>query len=161
MTPFLLYIARASLYLALFYAFFLLVMRRTSLFRFNRIALLAGTAVCHLLPLLRLRTVILSEVAIPVSPETMEAVGEPVGASAPPFPWLPVLYAAGVLAVLALCLVSVIRTRRIIRSGTQQPCEGCRLTLVEGDLPSFSWGRQVVMSRSDYEKYPAILAHEL
>ena len=161
MTPFLLYIARASLYLALFYAFFLLVMRRTSLFRFNRIALLAGTVVCHLLPFLRLRTVILPEVAIPVSPESLEAVGEPVGASAPPFPWLPVLYAAGVLAILVLCLLSAVRTRRIIRSGVQQPCEGCRLTLVERDLPSFSWGRRVVMSRSDYEKYPAILAHEL
>ena len=46
MTPFLLYIARASLYLALFYAFFLLVMRRTSLFRFNRIVLLLGTVLC-------------------------------------------------------------------------------------------------------------------
>ena len=161
MTPFLLYIARASLYLALFYAFYLLVMRRTSLFRFNRIALLLGTVVCHLLPLLRLRTVILPQVAIPVSPETLEATGVPVGASAPPFPWLPVLYAGGVLTILVLCLLSAVRTRRIIRSGVQQPCEGCRLTLVERDLPSFSWGRRVVMSRSDYEKYPAILAHEL
>ena len=44
MTPFLLYMARASLYLAIFYAFYLLVMRRTSLFRFNRAALLLGTA---------------------------------------------------------------------------------------------------------------------
>ena len=57
MTPAILYIARASLYLAIFYAFYLLVMRKTSLFRFNRVVLLAGTLVCHLLPLLRLRTV--------------------------------------------------------------------------------------------------------
>ena len=160
MTPFLLYIARASLYLALFYAFFLLVMRRTSLFRFNRIALLAGTVICHLLPLLRLRTVILPE-SFPVSAGTLEMAGEPAGGSAAPFPWLSVLYAAGVAAILALCLVSVVRTSRIIRSGTQQPCEGCRLTLLERDVPSFSWGRRVVMSRGDYEKYPAILAHEL
>ena len=55
MTPFLLYLLRASLYLAIFYAFYLLVMRRTTLFRFNRIALLLGTVLCHLLPLLRLR----------------------------------------------------------------------------------------------------------
>ena len=61
MTPFLLYLLRASLYLAIFYAFYLLVMRRTSLFRFNRIALLVGTVICHLLPLLRLRTVIRPE----------------------------------------------------------------------------------------------------
>ena len=55
MTPFLLYIGRSSLYLAVFYAFFLLVMRRTSLFRFNRIMLLAGTAGCFVLPFIRLR----------------------------------------------------------------------------------------------------------
>ena len=160
MTPFLLYLLRASLYLALFYAFFLLVMRRTSLFRFNRAALLAGTVICHLLPLLPLRTVIIPEISIPVSPETLEAATEPAGASAPPFPWLLALYAAGVLAVLLLCLISIARTRRIIRSGTQVPCEGSRLTLTEREIPSFSWGRRIVMSRNDYEHYPAILAHE-
>ena len=133
MTPFLLYIARASLYLALFYAFYLLVMRRTSLFRFNRIALLLGTVVCHLLPLLRLRTVILPQVAMPVSPETLEAVGEPVGASAPPFPWLPVLYAAGVLTILVLCLLSAVRTRRVIRSASR-PYSGI-LTQAGKDRP--------------------------
>ena len=55
MIPFLLYIARSSLYLALFYAFFLLVMRRTTFFRLNRIILLGGTLACFLLPVLRLR----------------------------------------------------------------------------------------------------------
>ncbi|MBQ6244525.1 MAG: M56 family metallopeptidase [Bacteroidales bacterium] len=161
MTPSLLYLGRASLYLAIFYAFYLLVMRRTTLFRFNRIALLSGTVACHLLPALRLRTVFLAETAVPVSTGTLEALGEPVGTSAPPFPWLTALYLAGVAAVLLLCLLSVLRTRRIIRSGTPQPCEGCRLTLVDRDVPSFSWGRRVVMSRTDYEHYPAILSHEL
>ena len=160
MTPFLLYLLRASLYLALFYAFFLLVMRRTSLFRFNRAALLAGTVICHLLPLLPLRTVIIPEITIPVSPETLAAVTEPAGASAPPFPWLSVLYAAGLLAVLLLCLFSIARTRRVIRSGITRKLDGCRLTLTERDIPSFSWGRRIVMSRADYERYPAILAHE-
>ena len=161
MTPFLLYLLRASLYLAIFYAFYLLVMRRTTLFRFNRIALLLGTVLCHLLPLLRLRVVILPEVSFPVSAETLAAVGDPAGASASPFPWLMAVYAAGLLAVLALCLTSAARTVRLIRRGTSLPCEGCRLTLLEQDLPSFSWGRHVVMSRADYERYPAILAHEL
>ena len=159
MTPFLLYLLRASLYLAIFYAFYLLVMRRTSLFRFNRIALLSGTVICHLLPLLRLRTVLLPE-TVSVQIGELEMVGNPAGASAP-FPWIPLIYAAGVLAIVTLSLVSIARTRKIIRSGTQQPLDGCRLTLVDRDIPSFSWGRNVVMSRSDYEKYPAILGHEL
>ena len=59
--PFLLYIGRASLYLAIFYAFFLLVMRKTSFFRFNRAALLFGTVACHVLPLIRLRTDIVTK----------------------------------------------------------------------------------------------------
>ena len=160
MTPFLLYLLRASLYLAIFYAFYLLVMRRTSLFRFNRIALLVGTVVCHLLPLLPLRTVIIPD-SISVAVGTLEMVDEPVGASAAPFPWLQVIYAAGVAALLVLSLVSAFRTRSIIRSGDTQPLDDCRLTLVDRDIPSFSWAHHIVMSRSDHEKYPAILSHEL
>ena len=160
MTPFLLYLGRASLYLALFYAFYLLVMRRTSLFRSNRAALLLGTALCHLLPTLRLRTVVLPAVAPMTAEAAAQGATSPAPAAAAPFPWLTVLYLTGTAAVLLLCLLSALRTLRIIRGGTSVPCEGCRLTLVDRDIPSFSWGRRVVMSRSDYERYPAILAHE-
>jgi len=152
--------ARASLYLALFYAFYLLVMRRTSLFRFNRAALLLGTALCHLLPTLRLRTVVLPAVAPMTADAPVQGAVSPVSAAAAQFPWLTVLYLAGAAAVLLLCLLSVLRTLRILRTGTAVPCEGCRLTLVDREISSFSWGRRVVMSRSDYARYPAILAHE-
>ena len=161
MTPALLYIARASLYLAIFYAFYLLVMRKTSLFRFNRVVLLAGTLVCHLLPLLRLRTVIIPDLSTIQVGELQMISAEAEEAAAAPFPWLLAFYLAGAIAVVAASLISIARTRRIIRSGFQEPCEGCRLTLVDRDVPSFSWGRKVVMSRQDYEKYPAILRHEL
>jgi TonB family protein len=161
MTPALLYIARASLYLAIFYAFYLLIMRKTSLFRFNRVVLLVGTVVCHLLPLLRLRTVIVPDFSsIQVGELQMVGVGAEEAAAAH-FPWLLALYLAGAASVVAASLLSIARTRRIIRSGSPEPCEGCRLTLVDRDVPSFSWGRMVVMSRQDYEKYPAILRHEL
>ena len=96
MTPFLLYIGRSSLYLALFYAFFLLVMRRTTFFRLNRILLLAGTLVCFLLPLLRLRTV---EVPLLQIGPLTEAASEPALTAGPsaasPFPYLELLYAIG------------------------------------------------------------------
>lgn len=160
MTPFLLYMARASLYLAIFYAFYLLVMRRTSLFRFNRAALLLGTVLCHLLPLLRLRTVELPATEPMTAELPAREAAVPVSAAAAPFPWLTVLYLTGIAAVLLLCLLSALRMLRLIRQGTPEPCEGCRLTLVDRDIPSFSWGRRIVMSRPDYEKHPAILAHE-
>ncbi len=159
-TPFLLYIGRASLYLAIFYAFFLLVMRKTSFFRFNRAVLLIGTVVCHVLPLPRLRTVIVNGAG-----EATAQAGEPVmvgvGAQGAAFGWPTGLYLAGVAAVAALVLMSVIRTLRLIRGGETRECDGYRLTLVDRDVPSFSWCRHIVMARADYEKYPAILRHEL
>jgi TonB family protein len=160
MTPFLLYIGRSSLYLALFYAFFLLVMRRTTFFRLNRILLLAGTVVCFLLPLLRLRTV---EVPLlMVGPLTEVASESDMGPSAAsPFPYLEVLYWAGLLAVLGWTAVAMVRMYRTIRKGTVQRLEdGTKLVLLEGDIPSFSWGRTIVMSRKDAEANPVILQHE-
>ena len=162
MTPLLMHIARGGLYLGLFYAFYLLVMRRTTFFRLNRAVLLAGSFLCLLLPAIRLRT---ATAAAAASELTMAAVGaEPAGeALKAVFPWketLLALYLAGAAATLALYLVSALRMRRLIRSGESTAAEGCRLVLLDGDVPSFSWGRTVVMSRRDQQENPAILTHE-
>ena len=162
MGDFMFYIGRSSLYLAIFYAFFLLVMRRTSLFRFNRIALLAGSAACFVLPLVRLRTV---SHAAGAAAGPLEAVAagapEPLAAAAPVGgSWPLLLYVAGAAAVLSFTVVSSLRLRRIIRSGSRQQVQGIRLTLLDSAAPSFSWGRNIVMSRRDYESNPAIFTHE-
>ena len=162
MTPFLLYIGRSSLYLALFYAFFLLVMRKTTFFRLNRILLLAGTVTCFLLPMLRLRTV---EVPFLMAGPLTEAASEPgltAGPSAAsPFPYLELLYILGFLAVLAWTVAAMVRMYRTIRKGAATRLEdGIRLVLTEADIPSFSWGRTIVMSRKDAETNPAIRLHE-
>ena len=162
MTPFLLYIGRSSLYLALFYAFFLLVMRRTTFFRLNRILLLAGTVACFLLPMLRLRTV---EVPFLMAGPLTEAASEPALTAGPsaasPFPYLELLYAIGFLAVLGWTAVAMVRMYRTIRKGAATRLEGgIRLVLTEADIPSFSWGRTIVMSRKDAEQNPVIRLHE-
>ncbi len=162
MTPFLLYIGRSSLYLALFYAFFLLVMRRTTFFRLNRILLLAGTLVCFLLPLLRLRTV---EVPFLMVGPLTETASEPALTAGPsaasPFPYLELLYAIGFLAVLGWTAVAMVRMYRTIRKGAATRLDdGTRLVLTEADVPSFSWGRTIVMSRKDAETNPVIRLHE-
>ena len=162
MTPFLLYIGRSSLYLALFYAFFLLVMRRTTFFRLNRILLLAGTLVCFLLPMLRLRTV---EVPFLMAGPLTEAASEPALTDGPsaasPVPYLELLYAIGFLAVLGWTAIAMVRMYRTIRKGAATRLEdGTRLVLTEADIPSFSWGRTIVMSRKDAEKNPVIRLHE-
>ena len=162
MTPFLLYIGRSSLYLALFYAFFLLVMRRTTFFRLNRILLLAGTVACFLLPLLRLRTV---EVPLLMVGPLTEAASEPALTAGPsaasPFPYLELLYILGFLAVLGWTAVAMVRMYRTIRKGAATRLDsGIWLILTEADIPSFSWGRTIVMSRKDSEQNPVIRLHE-
>ena len=162
MTQFLLYLVRAGLYLGLFYAFYLLVMRRTTFFRFNRVLLLAGSYLCLLLPFIPLRTVSASALS---SELTMTGVGaadisRELSAS---FPWKEVLlalYLAGALVTLALCLLSAWKMGRLIRRGESTPMEGCTLVLLEGEISSFSWGRKVVMSRKDLRENPAIFTHE-
>ena len=162
MTPLLLYIGRSSLYLALFYAFFLLVMRRTTFFRLNRILLLAGTIACFLLPLLRIRTVVLP--LLMAGPLT-EAASEPALTAGPsaasPFPYLELLYIIGFLAVLGWTAVAMVRMYRTIRTGAVTRLDdGTKLVLTEADIPSFSWGRTIVMSRKDAEANPVIRLHE-
>jgi len=164
MGEFLLYIGRSSLYLAVFYAFFLLVMRRTSLFSFNRIVLLVGTAVCFVLPLVRLRTAAPETAAgqalAAAGPLTgVGAAAEPLGAAGPALPLL-LLYVAGAVAVLAVTARSALRLARIIRTGQTTQEDGYRLTIVDTGVHSFSWGRHIVMSRADLESSPAILTHE-
>ena len=162
MTPFLLYIGRAGLYLGLFYAFYLLVMRRTTFFRLNRVLLLAGSYLCLLLPFIPLRTVSASALSSELTMTGVGAADVPRELSAS-FPWkeaLLVLYLAGALVTLALCLLSAWKMGRLIRRGESTPMEGCTLVLLEGEISSFSWGRKVVMSRKDLRENPAIFTHE-
>lgn len=162
MTPFLLYVARCGLYLGLFYTFYLLVMRRTTFFRLNRALLLAGSYLCLLLPLIRLRTVTETRVA---STLTMVGSGAETASQAAlaGFPWKSVLLAlflAGSLATLVLYILSAVRMGRLIKQGEPSEQDGCTLILLEEDIPSFSWGRMVVMSRKDILENPAIFTHE-
>ena len=163
MTAFLFYIGRAGLYLALFYVFYLLVMRRTTFFRLNRVLLLAGSYLCLVLPFIRLRGE--TATVVEVYGLTMVAVGgEPTGASSFVFPWREVLlalYIAGAVVTAVLFLVSFRKMGRLIRSGEAVSQDGCRLVLLEPVVPSFSWGRTVVMSRKDLEENPAIYTHEM
>ena len=164
MTSFLLYIARAGLYLGLFYAFYLLVMRRTTFFRLNRALLLCGSFLCLMLPFFRLRSVVTAGLASELSMAAAgaEAAEEAVQAA---FPWKEVLlaiYAAGALATLTLYALSAWKIRRAMRRGeSTRMDDGCRLIVLDEDVPSFSWGRRIVMSRKDLVENPAIFTHEM
>ena len=162
MTAFLLYIARAGLYLGLFYAFYLLVMRRTTFFRLNRALLLAGSYLCLLLPLVRLRTVNVAAVASNLTMVAVETEPSDQVMNAT-FSWkeaLLALYILGAAVTLALYLISAWKMHRVVQSGEVTEQEGCRLIVLEQDAPSFSWGRKVVINRKDLQENPAIFTHE-
>ena len=171
MNAFLLYLLKSTLLLAVFDAFFLLVMRRTEHFRFNRIVLLAGSAVCLLLPLVRLHVAgatVYSRYLEPVVIGAAQAVEPGIAAGpvqgAAGFSWLSVLlvvYATGALVTLAFYLRSYGRMFHLLHRTPGERHAGYTLHLLAQDTPSFSWLRHIVLSRSDFERYPAILTHEL
>lgn len=163
MTTILLYIVRGGFYLGLFYAFFLLVMRRTKLFRLNRTLLLVGSYLCLLLPAIRIRTV---DVNVAVTGITMIAAGaEPIGQTLPPvslyWKFLMGIYCSGAIVTFILYLANAWKMGKLIRRGQSIEQDGCQLILLEESIPSFSWGRMVVMCRKDFQDNSAIYTHEL
>lgn len=165
------WILKTALLLAGFYSFFLLFMRKTTFFRFNRVILLTGTVLCLLLPLVRINVELSGPLTeyLPVRivlPEMV--VSEGIGAEEAGFDWMRLLYcvyAAGCAAALAVFAVSLGRVRGLIRryKGVRYCYDGDRcavLHVVENDMPSFSFMNHVVISRSDFESHSEILIHE-
>ena len=168
MAGFLTYLLRGALYLLVFLTFFLLVLRRSGAFRFNRFVLLGGTVVCLLLPLLHIEIngpTLYSELADRLSTSAGTGNGEAIASTGVPKASrtrvVLLLYVAGAVSVLAAEARSYLRMFRLLRRTPYELQEGCRLYLLDGDVPSFSWMHNILMSRSDYENLPAILTHEL
>ena len=168
MNSFLIYILKCTLLLAVFDAFFLLVMRRSGWFRFNRITLLAGSTACLLLPLIPFRvnratlySTWLEPVVVAAGDQAEPAVA--ATASGLSFSWQAVvlaLYLLGALVALVFYLRSYGLMFRLLRRTPSERRDRYVLHLVDRVIPSFSWMRHIVIARSDYERYPAILTHE-
>ena len=168
MSALLVYLLKATVLLSVFLAFFLLVMRRSGHFRFNRFMLLGGSALCLLLPLLHFRVgrpTLYSAWLEPVIVTSGEGGAPDVAASAGglTLSWQAVIFAAyliGALVTLGYYLYSYGRMFRLLRRTPAERCDGVLLHLVPYETPSFSWMRHIVMNREDYTRHPAILMHE-
>ena len=161
MTEFLLYMLRSGLYLGVFYAFYLLVMRRTTFFRLNRLALLLGSALCALLPLLRVRSAPLVAAAGPLSIiGTGDAAQAPTAAS---FSWSALflaLYISCACAVAGYTAISAMQLHRRVAGGTKTRIQGFKTVILALDIPSFTFGKTIFIGHRDLEENPAIFAHE-
>ena len=163
MENFLLYILRSGLYIGIFYAFFLLVMRKTTFFRLNRILLLAGTVICLVLPLLRVRTEINLIAVGPMSAGEISGEASEAVATAAGFSWGPVLavaFFAGTAIAVVCAVLSIARMFRITRGGERTIIDGFRTIITASCQPSFSFARTIVIGREDLESNPAIFTHE-
>jgi TonB family protein len=158
------YIITTTIYLSVFYLFTAVMMRKTTFFRFNRIMFLAGTVACMCLPFLE----------IPIPTEIMTELNETVVVGFGISDWLPseaikdgtginiplAIYLMGVCMTIILTVISYYRMLKLIHSIYPEVRDGLKIRIVEHEIASFSWGRNIVISRSDYEENPEILKHE-
>ena len=170
MNELILYIIKATLYISVFQSFYLLVMRKTTFFRLNRIVFLAGTFLCLALPFVKIHMPVESAVISPIalieeaiSTEPMSLPAAVVGAEAP-VNWsrlmIIAIFLSGALVSFMVTAVSYIRMCIMIRSVKPETIAQTLIRVIEEDIPSFSWGRHIVIGRKDLKENPAILTHE-
>ena len=179
MSYFLIYLIKSTVYLGLFYAFFLVAMRSTTFFRFNRVMLLLGTVVCMLLPCYTITVNEVEGIQLPMQildemlvlkttdePIETSAIELPLQETAPTTstPFLPIIllgiYFIGMLAYWFMVIRSFIEVWKMIASHPKQWKDGCWLVIIPEKIPSFSWSNYIVISEEDYRNYPQVLVHE-
>ena len=179
MSYFLIYLIKSTVYLGLFYAFFLMAMRSTTFFRFNRVMLLLGTVVCMLLPCYTITVNEVEGIQLPMQildemlvlkttdePIETSAIELPLQETAPTTstPFLPIvllgIYFIGMLAYWFMVIRSFIEVWKMIASHPKQWKDGCWLVIIPEKIPSFSWSNYIVISEEDYRNYPQVLVHE-
>ena len=170
MNELILYIIKSTLYISVFQSFYLLVMRKTTFFRLNRIVFIAGTFISLALPFVKIRMPVESAVISPIalieeaiSSEPMTLPAAMVGAEVPvnwPRLIISAILVSGAVISLIVTGISYIRMSRMIRSVKAVMVDGIPVKIIEEEIPSFSWGRHIVIGRKDLEENPAILTHE-
>ncbi len=162
------YLITSGLLLSVFHAFFMLFMRKTTFFTFNRFALLAGSLLCLALPLVHWDfsgTVVADAMPTLTLPEAVvSAEGGTPGAADKGISWLEAvsgIYLLGALAVLIMNILSIIQTYRVIASGEHIRKDGFKVTIVDAPVASFSFLGHIVICREDFTANPVILTHEM
>ena len=162
------YLITSGMLLSVFYAFFMLFMRKTTFFTFNRFALLAGSLLCLALPLVHWDfSGIVAANVIPTLtlPEAVvSAEGGTPGAADKGISWLEAvsgIYLLGALTVLIMNILSIIKTYRVIASGEHIRKDGFKVTIVDAPVASFSFLGHIVISREDFTANPVIMTHEI
>lgn len=137
------YIVTSGLLLSVFFAFFLLLMRKTTFFTFNRFSLMAGSLLCLALPLVHWDfsgTAVSNVIPTLTLPQAVvSAEGGTLNAADKGISWLGVvsgIYFLGAFVVLIMNILSVIQTSRMIASGEHIQKDGFKVTIVDAPVAS-------------------------
>jgi outer membrane biosynthesis protein TonB len=177
------YALKSAVFLSAFYIPYMLLLRKESFYRFNRLMLLTILLLSLLLPLCDVHVLAwrsaeeTGPLNVLMAPGTLYAPGTSNMPDAPgvsttptpvaPFDWLgllPLLYWIGLAVVLLIKLIQLLRLHRQIHQGVLwTDCQdGVTIYCHAGNVPSFSWMHSVVISEADYCDHAAeILQHEL
>ena len=183
MGAFLFYLLKSGCCLVIFYIFFKLMMSRSTFFRFNRITLLVGLSGCTLLPLIELTTteetflhtplyaiheILQSTEQVMSNPEEPgnEILLSEKNTEISSLNWIPVtlgtIYGAGTLLTFVWLSVSTCRFAQLIRMSEKKRYGNYILVIPRQPIASFSWGRYIVVSASDYSRQSEeVLLHEM
>lgn len=156
------YLFKASLYLLLFYGCYWLLLRRTTFFALNRAYLLGALVVALLLPFAEVpeqattvRVMTLPTIVVGTeSPATVDSITFPTILG-----WL---YRIGVVIMLLRLALQLRAVFRLIGHGqVEKQATYILVRLPDDAVPSFSFGRYLVLNQTDTLNQPdALMRHE-
>ena len=171
MGTFFIYILKSSVFLALFYLCYRILLSKETFHRFNRMVLLSSIVFSFLLPFIEVTWPRASEISQPFllleeALETVETKRLDVLTETPKrFTWnalMFLIYASGILFFLLRYVWSIMRMLRLLRNGRKEKMEdGITLYVHQAKVVPFSWMKLIAISEEDWAKHgEAILAHE-
>lgn len=177
-----LYSIKSAMVLTMLYLPYMLLLRRESFFRFNRIVLLGILLLSLVLPLCNIPWMSLDhqpvvqaaqlqmlELGIPVHvlPE-VQVVANNMAVNENPrfsvFMLVSVIYIMGMIVLLAMRLWQITRLQYGLKRGVlwQDDKQGVCIYCHSGDVASFSWMRNIVINEKDYDEAGReIILHEM
>ena len=184
MNDLLMYLLKSTLCMSAFYLVFRTLMRKLTFFQLNRLILLSIVGLSMIIPLVHLPQTIhpamsyqltrnvertdLYQHETPgevVSTEN-EVISQPMEATSPQvrisrLQVVQMIYLSGLLVSLLVSLIGFLRILFLFRKVLVIIKDGFRLMIVPNDIPAFSFGRYLFISKSDYETNgDTILTHE-
>ena len=167
MNAFFIYLLRSSLFLAAFFGIYWFMLRHETFFRVNRTFLLLSGTLSMILPLLSLQQVVrepVSALAILLEPVLVTPRGvEHSFAGHLQWIWVAgMIYAAGMVLLLARFLTQFIRISRLARHSTVREISGFRVAVTERSCAPFSFFNMIFIGHNnlDKENIDAIILHE-